>query len=117
MDDTKPKGKPDFTKYKKVYDEAILRFAAAEEAENENREAAKDDIQWRLGNQWAEKTKKARKQRPTLTVNRLDEFVRRTVNELRKNRPAIKVGAADSAASDQVASITGGLARKLFRIG
>jgi hypothetical protein len=107
--------KPNFDEYKKVHEEALTRFKRAVDAENDNREAAEDDIEWLLGNQWDEKTKRARRKRPTLTVNRLNDFKRRTVNEIRKNRPAIKVGAADSEASDEVAAIMGGMIRAIER--
>ena len=107
--------KPNFAKYEKVHKEALARFERAKKAEAENRQEAENDIRFRNGDQWPQKIKNERGDRPTLTINRTDAFVRRVVNELRRNRPSIKVAPADSKASLDVARIMGGIVRNIER--
>lgn len=101
---------------KDLLQEATEAFAAAEAAEQENREAARDDLRFaRLGEQWPDKVKKDRERaaRPCLTINRMPAFIRQVVNDARQNKPSIKVHPADSKADPETADIINGLIRNI----
>jgi len=107
MDDEKGEG---------VLHEAREAFELAQEAEQQNREAFKDDLRFaRLGEQWDEQVRKQRELdgRPCLTVNKLPAFIRQVVNDARQNKPSIKVHPADSQADVAVADIYSGLIRNI----
>lgn len=115
-DDSQKVTEATFEKYKDVHEEALERFEEAKTAESEMRDAARDDIAFRRGDQWSKEDKRARRGRPTLTIPRINDFPRRVVNEARKNRPAINVSPADSAASAETATVINGLVRNIERI-
>lgn len=66
---------------------------AAWTADADNREQARLDREYLAGRQWTAQEKAARDatERPMLTFNRLPVFVRQVVNDIRQNRPSIKV--------------------------
>lgn len=98
-----------------ILKEARARFKLAVEAERENRAAALDDLRFIAGEQWDDAAKKARGQRPCLTINRMPSFVRQVVNEQRKTRPAIDVIPADGQAAKATADVIQGLVRHIER--
>ncbi|MCC7122271.1 MAG: hypothetical protein IT493_12005 [Gammaproteobacteria bacterium] len=107
---------PDFERYAKVHAEALKRFAKCVEIEGAMRQKAEEDIRFRNGDQWPKDIKTKRgKDRPTITLNRTDAFIRRVVNEIRRSRPGVKVTPADSKASLKVAKVYGGLIRAIMR--
>ncbi len=96
--------------------EARLAFANAADAEHDNRENYKDDIEFaRDGKQWPEDIRKKREaeNRPCLTFNKEPAFIRQVVNDARQNKPAIKVHPADSKADPETAEIINGLIRNI----
>lgn len=99
----------------KILDEARRRFKAAADADSENRENALDDLKFVGGEQWPEAVKRQREEddRPVLTINRLNQFTRQVINDIRQNRPSVKVRAADSASSEQTAQVLNGLIRNI----
>lgn len=99
-----------------ILEEAREQFDLCVEAEADNRKDALDDIRFaRLSEQWPDDVRKARERegRPCLTVNRLPAFIRQVVNDCRKNKPSIKVHAANSDASAETAEILNGLIRNI----
>lgn len=91
-------------------------FELAEEAERDNRDAAKEDLRFaRLSDQWPESIRKQREQdgRPCLTIPRMNAFIRQVVNDARQNKPSIKVHPAASAADIETAEIYNGLIRNI----
>ena len=100
----------------KILTEAKERFQLADEAERENREAARDDISFaRLGQQWDEDLLQDRKRdnRPCLTINKLPPFIRQVVNDARQNKPQIRALPQDSNADPETAEIFSGLIRNI----
>lgn len=99
--------------------DAVEAFKLAVDAEAENRAAARSDIefarlggdyQWTLnGVNWAEK----RRGRPCLTINMLPKFQRQVMNDIRQNRPAIKVRPVDGGADVKTAEVYTGLIRNI----
>lgn len=102
-------------------DEDILnlakeKFERAQEAENDTREEARDDIRFaRLGEQWPLQIKRQREldNRPCLTINKMPAFIRQVVNDARQNKPGIVVMPADDNADPETAEIINGLIRNI----
>lgn len=95
--------------------EAITRFKIASEAETELRAEAIDDQKFRVGDQWPFELKSRRDQdgRPTLTVNRLPQFLHQVTNEQRQNRPGIMVSPVGDQANIETAEILEGIIRHI----
>lgn len=89
----------------------------ARDAWSDNAERGLKDLQFaRLGDQWDDDAKKARKNRPTLTVNRMPAFIRQVVNDVRMNKPQIKVRPVDSKADPRTADVLSGLIRNIENV-
>jgi hypothetical protein len=96
--------------------DAKEQFDRCRDAEEENREAALDDLRFaRLGEQWDERDKatRERQRRPCLTINRMPSFIRQVVNDARQNKPQIKVKPVDDYADPMTAKIMDGLIRNI----
>jgi hypothetical protein len=94
------------------------RFEIAVDAENENRNIARENLLFaRMGEQWPEKIKRQREMedRPVLTINKMPAFIRQVVNDSRQNRPQIKVKPVDDKADKQTANVLEGLVRNIER--
>lgn len=100
---------------KAILEIARTRMAEAITADQENRDAALNDLEFLAGKQWDETIRLSREaeSRPTPTINRLPRFVRQVTGDIRKLNPAIKAIAADSAASPDIADIYEGLIRHI----
>lgn len=90
-------------------------FRVAEEAESKIRLLSLDDLKFRVGEQWPADVKRQREidERPCLTINRLPQFCRQVTNELRQNRPGIKVSPETEEAAQSTADIFQGLVRHI----
>ena len=96
--------------------EAKERFKQADDAWAENRKDALEDLKFaRLGEQWPDAVRKERERegRPCLTINKLTAFTRQVVNDVRMNRPAIKVHPVDSGADPETAEVMSELIRNI----
>ncbi|MBK6639379.1 MAG: hypothetical protein IPG34_18125 [Rhodocyclaceae bacterium] len=82
---------------------------------SDDREAARDDIRFRAGEQWPDevKSQRERDKRPCLTVDKLNQYVRQIVNDGRQNRPSIKVRPVDSKADVATAEVFQGLVKHI----
>lgn len=99
-----------------IVQEAMDAFKCAEEAESENRQNAKEDIQFaRMGEQWSTKDRNDRQLagRPCLTINQLLPAIRQVVNDSRQNRPSAKVHPVDSGSDPETAEVLGGMIRNI----
>lgn len=99
------------TKIQSFLDTANKRLKMAIDADNENRLAAIEDLEFAHGEQWdaQEKTRRANAGRPALQINMLPKFIDQVVGDMLHNTPQIKVQAEDSRADYQVAQIRQGL--------
>lgn len=94
-------------------DEALLqeakdRYKLCEEAWSDNRKMWLEDTKFlKKLEQWPEEIKRQRskpgKERPCLTVDKLNQYHRQVVNDGRQNRPQVKVRAVDGAADVKAA--------------
>lgn len=91
------------------------RFKQAEDAEMENRQLALDDLRFRAGEQWPADVLAARKRanRPAITINKIPQFVQQITNEMRQNKPSIKVYPVDDGADIETARVLQGMVRNI----
>lgn len=85
------------------------------EADGGNREAAIEDLNFSMGDQWPVEIQMQRQldRRPCLTINKTDTFVRSVVNNMRQQRPRIKVHPVGDGADQQTAEVIEGLIRHI----
>jgi hypothetical protein len=96
------------------------RFTQAMDAESTQRQAMSDDLKFvRLGGeyQWDAAAISARQmvgqERPMLTINRIAAFNNQVINEIRQNRPGIKIRPCDDNADTETAEILQGIIRNI----
>lgn len=109
-------------------DDALLALAKAQfervvTAEQENRTYMLDDFRFRAASpdnfyQWPDAIRSKREtdpsgQRPCLTINKLPQHVNQVTNDIRQNRPAIKVIPVDDKADPEVAEVLNGVIRHI----
>lgn len=111
------------TKDAPVQSDEVIKFLAKAksrvrmlfEAEAELRENMRDDMEFRASDQWDPVVKAERRAdgRPTLTINRIPQFIRQVTNAQRASKPAIQVNPVDSGADPQVAAALQGVIRSV----
>lgn len=91
------------------------RMRLAIDADGGNRIKAIQDLKFSHGEQWPAEARLARQQekRPCLTVNKTDSFVRSVVNNMRSQRPRIRVHPIADGADVKKADIIEGLCRHI----
>jgi hypothetical protein len=77
--------------------EAVEFLRSVAEAESTNRAEALDDLRFRFGDQWPTTIQNSRtiEERPCLTINETDSYLRKVVNQMRQQRPRIKAHPVD----------------------
>lgn len=100
---------------KEIWAEAAERLRTATEAESENRKDGTEALQFRDGQQWPDDLYNQRQidKRPSLTINHTNTFVRRVVNNMRQQRPRIKVHPVADGADVAKANVISGLIRHI----
>lgn len=94
------------------------RFRVAEAAEAENRERFREDRDFCFDDdsQWSSTVKGARGGRPSLTINRMQPYLRHITNEARQNPPGIEVHPSDAAATKDTSQAIQGLVRGIENV-
>jgi len=111
-DDKPAKGSDD----EAIIAEAVKFLSDAASVESENRSNALDDLQFLEGSgQWPAQIKAMRQAegRPCLTINTLPAMTHQVTNDLRQNKPSIKVHPVDSNADVKTAEVMQGLIRHI----
>lgn len=82
-------------------------FRIASETYSDQRSQAKEDFEFRNGDQWPSEIKIQRQRdgRPCLRINKLPQFIKQVVNNQKINRPSINVNPGDSQAQIKVAKV------------
>lgn len=94
--------------------EAVDFLRQANDAESENRNLGLQDLQFRFGDQWPNYAVSSRgNDRPKLTINEIDAFIRQVCNQQRQQRPRIKVQPVDDFADPKIAKVITGLTRHI----
>lgn len=98
-----------------IVTEMRRRLRLAQEADGGNRADMLEDIRFSFGEQWPAAMKMARQQegRPALTINKTDTFVRSVVNNMRSQRPRIRVHPVSDGACVKKADVIEGLMRHI----
>lgn len=92
-------------------------YAADEEAENENRDAAREDFKFLTGEQWGDDglyERRINSGLPALTFNQLPAFVGQILGARRVNEASVKIVPSDSGDPD-VAEVRTGIIRAIER--
>lgn len=114
MSDEKPKTADEVVK------EAKRRFQKAKDYYADARKLALEDTRFAMGDsdngwQWPDDiaTKRQSSDKVMLTVNMTAQHCNQIINEIRKNRPTVKVSPVDSGADKKTAEMLGGLIRNI----
>ena len=84
------------------------------EAESENRQLAMIDLKFRFGEQWPQYAVASRGlDRPQLTINEIDSYIRQVTNMQRQQRPRMKAQPIDDFADKKIAKIITGIFRHI----
>ena len=112
--------KPEASKASDIVAEAKKRFERAKQAYSSNRLLAVEDTRFAMGDsdngwQWPDDIRNSRKidKRVCLTVNMTAQHCNQIINNIRMNRPAVKISPADDGADKKTAEIIGGLIRNI----
>jgi hypothetical protein len=98
-----------------VVEQAKKYMRLAVDADGGNRQAAIDDLEFSYGKQWPAAIELSRQleQRPCLTINKTDTFVRSVLNNMRQQRPRVKVHPVGSGSDIKTAEVLQGLIRHI----
>ena len=98
-----------------IIKECAVRLKIAMESESDNRQTAIDALEFGNGKQWPDDLYNQRRidKRPSLTINHTNTFVKRVVNNMRLQRPRIKVHAVGDGATKDIADVVGGTIRHI----
>jgi hypothetical protein len=96
--------------------EAKEAYERCKDADSHNHLTSLGDLKFsKLQEQWPEKIKSQREaeNRPVLTIDKTQAFIRQVVNDSRQNKPQIKVRPVDSGADRETADIIAGLIKNI----
>lgn len=98
-----------------IINEMRRRLRLAQDADGGDRAKRIEDVKFSFGEQWPAAMKMARQQeeRPALTINKTDTFVRSVVNNMRAARPRIRVHPVSDGACVKKANVIEGLVRHI----
>lgn len=105
---------------KDIVAEAKKRFARARDINSETRKLSVEDTRFVMGDsdngwQWPDEIRQAREQerKVMLTVNMTAQHCNQIINNIRVNRPAVKVSPADDHSDKKTAEILAGVIRQI----
>src|SRR5512139_1527797 len=98
--------------------DAMECFEAAAEAESDNRSEALEDLRMCTLDQWPADVRNAREsaeggRRPCLTLDKLNQYCNQVVNQIRANRPSIRIRPVDDQADVKTAEMLRGIVRHI----
>jgi hypothetical protein len=95
--------------------DAIEFLQLANEADQMNRSEALEDLKFAAGDQWPVEIQNSRvlEARPCLTVNKVDAYCRQLTNQMRQQRPRIKVHGMNNESDAKMAEIIQGICRHI----
>ena len=101
--------------YESIIDDAKSFLKLVAEADTTNRSEALEDLKFAAGDQWPVEIQNSRtlEARPCLTINKIDAYVRQVTNQMRQQRPRIKVHGMNSEADEKMADILTGICRHI----
>lgn len=95
--------------------EARLRYQQGVDGDYYNRERDEEDRRFYKGGaeQWDRDVIAARNGRPTITINRLPQFVKQVTGDMRQNKPAIRVLPVDDKTDPDLAEVYSAIIRHI----
>lgn len=98
-----------------VIEEAKQFLKLCADADSTNRSEALEDLKFASGDQWPVEIQNSRtlESRPCLTVNKIDPYCRQVVNNIRQQRPRIKVHGMNTQSDENMAQIIQGITRHI----
>lgn len=98
-----------------IIGEAKQFLRLANEADSTNRSEALEDLRFASGDQWPVEIQNSRtlEARPCLTINKIGAYKRQVVNNIRQQRPRIKVHGMNSQSDEKIAEILTGICRHI----
>lgn len=94
--------------------DAVEFLQAVTDAESDNRVKGEENMRFRYGDQWPQYAIASRGlERPQLTVNELDSYIRQVANNQRQQRPRGKAHPVDSKGDVKLAKVVTGLGRHI----
>ena len=93
--------------------EAVEFMRLVQTAETTNRQEGLEDLKFRFGEQWPAMIQNSRQlqDRPMLTINETDSYVRKAANQIREQRPRAKAHPVNDQADVKVAEVITGILR------
>lgn len=106
------------SRQKNLLEEAKDRLKDAIDRESTERAKQLEDLKFSTLDQWPAEIRKQRENdttgaRPCLTIDKIAQYRMQIVNEIRKNRPAVKVRGVDSGSDPKTAEIFQGIIRHI----
>jgi len=91
----------------------FLQFA--NEADQNNRSEALEDLKFAAGDQWPVEIQNSRtlEARPCLTINKVDAYCRQIANQQRQQRPRMKAHGMNTQADEHMADVISGIFRHI----
>lgn len=97
---------------KEIFEEARDRLEIASNAESHDRNLAREDLQFKEGDQWdTTVVTSASMEEPELTINLTDALCRRVVNNIKQQRPRGKCHPVGDGALIEIADVINGIGR------
>lgn len=94
--------------------DAVDFLQECNDADSDSRQLGLTDLKFRYGDQWPQYAIASRGlDRPQLTINEIDSYIRQVTNEQRKQRPRIKIHPVDDMADVKIAKVLTGLTRHI----
>ena len=105
-------------KDKDILDEAKERLKACIDDSEAQRKKQKDDLLFSTLEQWPSAVRNARENdpngaRPCLTIDQINQYIVQVVNDMRQNRPSVKVRPVDDNADVETAEVLQGIIRQI----
>lgn len=96
-------------------DKAKKFLKMANDADTMNRQEALEDLKFVNGDQWPVELQNSRnlESRPVLTINKLDGYCRQVVNQMRQQRPRVKVHGVNNESDAKIAEVIQGIVRHI----
>lgn len=103
---------------KDILEQARERMASCVTEYDDLRKQQRDDLNFSTLEQWPTDIRNARENdpngaRPCLTIDQINQYVVQVVNDMRQNKPAVKVRPTDDDADEDTAEVFSGLIRQI----
>ena len=98
--------------------EAVEFLRQSSDADSTNRTQEQEDLRFSYGDQWPQQMQNQRnlEQRPWFTINETETYIRQIVNQIRQQRPRIKVHGVNNASDAKIAEIITGVTRHIEQV-